>query len=105
MSAPILMMLELHVLAPVRLLAVFAVACTSFMLDFVPIALCTEGAIRLVNGSTPAEGRVEVCLNGVWGTVTDDYFSNTDAKVVCRQLHFVDGEYQCYPIIINIKLI
>jgi deleted-in-malignant-brain-tumors protein 1 len=44
--------------------------------------------VRLVNGTTPNEGRVEVHINGQWGTVCDDHFaSNTNAaKVVCRQL-------------------
>ena len=45
-----------------------------------------EGAIRLVNGSTEREGRVEVCHEGFWGTVCNDSWTEEDAYVVCKQV-------------------
>lgn len=47
---------------------------------------CSNGEIRLVGGRHLLEGRVEICYDGVWGTVCSDHWGNMDAAVVCRQL-------------------
>ena len=49
---------------------------------------CTAGSIRLMGGSSNLEGRVEVCVDGDWGTVCDDGWSTVDANIACRQLGF-----------------
>lgn len=47
-----------------------------------------EGSIQLVNGEKNSSGRVEVFLNGVWGTVCDNQWDEVDALVVCCGLGF-----------------
>ena len=56
------------------------------ILLFFLIKACPEGDVRLLEGSSSLEGRVEVCKNGAWGTVCDDGWGKVDATVVCRQL-------------------
>ena len=49
---------------------------------------CTDGQVRLMNGSEPSEGqrvgRVEICYNNTYGSVCDDFFNENAAAVVCN---------------------
>ena len=45
-------------------------------------------SVRLVNGTRPDEGRVEVYYGNQWGTVCDDGFTVQNARVICRMLGY-----------------
>ncbi|XP_033731921.1 neurotrypsin-like [Pecten maximus] len=55
-----------------------------------------EGTLRLVDGPSDLEGRLEVFHGGEWGTVCDDGFNIDDARVACRQLGNSGGTYIRY---------
>ena len=71
--------------------------CLQFSTSFAPSlslslysdpGMCNEGTFRLVGGSIEQEGRVEVCYNGVWGTICDSNWGQIDAYIVCRQMGY-----------------
>ena len=46
--------------------------------------------VRLVGGNYPYEGRVELLVNGTWGTICDTNWDVNDAQVICRMLGYKD---------------
>ena len=52
---------------------------------------CTNGDIRLIDGNSSLEGRVEICHQGLWGAIAyyvSERWDTNDAMVVCRQLGY-----------------
>ena len=54
--------------------------------------------IKLVNGTDPYSGLINVLYGGEWRFVCGDHWTNEDAEVACRQLGFsTDGKMsKCY---------
>ena len=57
---------------------------------FIDPGVCTNGAVRLADGIIDQEGRVEVCVEGVWGSICDSGWDKTDAHVICQQLEYAE---------------
>ena len=55
---------------------------------------CSHGDIKLVDGSSKYEGRVEVCVDGAWYTVCDDNYDSDATAVICNQL-FSTETFSC----------
>ncbi|XP_011409421.1 PREDICTED: deleted in malignant brain tumors 1 protein-like, partial [Amphimedon queenslandica] len=49
---------------------------------------CVSGDVRLINGTLKSQGRLEVCIGNVWGTVCGRSWDNYDSQVVCKQLGY-----------------
>ena len=47
-----------------------------------------EGAVKLVNGTSPNEGKVMICYNRRWGTACSTGWGSSEATVVCKELGF-----------------
>ena len=46
---------------------------------------CIDGEIQI---EASDYGRLEICMNGVWGRVCGEMWTNRDSQVACRQLGF-----------------
>ena len=52
--------------------------------------MCNDGEVRLFDGENfnQREGRVEICYNGVWGTVCADGWNEIATNITCSQLGY-----------------
>ena len=53
-----------------------------------PFAPLLDGDVRLADGPSAAEGRVEIYHDGQWGTACDDGWNALNTAAVCRQLGY-----------------
>ncbi|KAK3098541.1 hypothetical protein FSP39_020457 [Pinctada imbricata] len=47
--------------------------------------------VRLQNGTSGREGRVELLVNGIWGSLCTSELTDNEARVICKQLNKRDG--------------
>ena len=59
-----------------------------FKKSYIIPAYCTDGEVRLDEGETAWEGRVELCMNGRWGTVGGNKWNQINSRVVCNSLGY-----------------
>ena len=59
----------------------------SIFISLNPETPCFEGTVQLSGGMDRSEGRIEVCSNGVWGTICGS-IDVANAATVCKQLGY-----------------
>ena len=52
---------------------------------------CTDYDVQLVDGPSLNEGRLLMCINGVWGTLCNSGINYNDARVICHDLGYQTG--------------
>ena len=56
---------------------------------------CKNGAVRLVDGLSPRNGRVEVCVNETWAPVCDKGITKEMASAICVKANFSGEGEEC----------
>ena len=57
---------------------------------------CNDGELRLVDGTAPHHGRLEICQANVWGTICNHGWDINDAMVACHQLGINTTGIYCF---------
>jgi hypothetical protein len=61
-------------------------------------AYCADGQVRLVDGATDVEGRVEICFSRRWGTISGDGWTQTESTVICNDIGYETSDGNDYSV-------
>ncbi|XP_063448443.1 neurotrypsin-like [Mytilus trossulus] len=56
------------------------------------VSVICDTMVKLVDGTKPSNGRIEIFHNGEWGTVCDTSFNAAHATVICRMLGYNNSD-------------
>lgn len=74
------------------LISIFSLLLKLYVFLFLPYVLfrlfISDTMVRLSGGSKPANGRIEILHNGLWGTICDTHFDKATATVICTMLGY-----------------
>ena len=59
------------------------------------IAPCSDGQIKLIEGSPDNYGRVEICSNQRWETLSSNYWQYEETRVACNALGYTGVYILC----------
>ena len=57
--------------------------------------------MRLADGVLAQEGRVEVCVNGVWGSICGTGWNTIDGYVLCKEAGFDDAGLKLHILLVQ----
>ena len=78
------LMYQLPVMVAIFIMKLILLEYTGFAVEY---SDCANGQIRLSNGTSKMQGRVELCYNHVWfGICADDYRHYYDIGTVCNSM-------------------
>jgi len=79
---PVIVKCDFIVFVDSVICVMFCSLCAMYHFHITELSSCTTGDVRLVDGDSEMEERVEVCGNGVWGAVYD---SGVQAEWIWRK--------------------
>ena len=76
------------------------VCCTEniiFTTTYTPTDYAPDRSVRLIGGSDPREGIVEIAYDGRWGMLCTEDFTTFDSRAICEDLGYDRDDASIVP--------